>query len=513
MEGAGTADLMSGVLDLRETRHAFDKAGAYYEGKVPEVFTSLRLRRALAIHDIGFSLNFARTPVDAVVDRLEIAAITSPDEATNTLISKIWQDNALDLEIPDLHRRACEYGDAYLICLPCDDDMGNRVRVDMFYNSPQTVRIMYSEENPRVKKFAIKKWQDGLYLRAELYYDDHIERWTTGPKSHGEEAQDWYQWTEPADDGSTDPESWTILHEWGEVPVFHYRTDRPYGTPEHFGAYGPQNAITKLQATHMGTVDYQGFPQRYALTEQATTDTSDLEPGDFDDPDWPEDDHGLGPKDTGEDSSLKSGPGEMWLLRGFKAVGQFSAASPAVFWDPISANVRAMAQITNTPLRLFDQQLSNRRSGESYRAEDDPFTRKVEFRQISFGATHREVFTFCLRMLGVENPVVTVRWTPAATVDDTAGWLIVTEKVKNGVPRKQALMETGYRSEQVDAWLAGADDAELQRRVEILSALATASQAFGAAAALGVVTTEQVTTLLSGALNDVEALAVVEDSD
>lgn len=513
MDDVALSDLMCGIEELHDSRHAYDKAEAYFTGKVPEVFTSLRLRRALAVHDIDFDLNFAKTPVNAVVDRLEIAAVTSPDDTVTALISKVWQDNQLDLEIPDLHRRACQFGDAYLICLPVEDDKGAVMRVEMFYNSPQTVRVIYSAENPRVKEFAIKRWVDGHYLRAELYYSDRIERWTTGPRSRGGKQEDWSHWAGGEDEnGIVDPESWLIPHSWGEVPVFHYRTDRPYGVPEHYGAYGPQNAINKLQATHMGTVDYQGFPQRYALTEQATTDTSDLEPGDFDDPDWPEDDHGLGPKDTGDDSNLKSGPGEMWLLRGFKAVGQFDAAQPQVFLDPISFNVRAMSQITTTPLRLFDQQLSNRRSGESYRAEDDPFTRKVGNRQLSFGATHREVFAFCLRMLGVPDPVVTVRWAPAATIDDQAGWLTVTEKIKNGVPRRQALMETGYREEQVDAWLAGADDAELQRRITILSALATASQAFGAAAALGVVETAQVSALLAGALSDVELLAQVEET-
>jgi hypothetical protein len=121
----------------------------------------------------------------------------------------------------------------------------------------------------------------------------------------------------------------------------------------------------------MGTVDYQGFPQRYALTETANTDTSDLEPGDFADDDWPLNEKGAGPSDSGDDSSLKAGPGEMMLLRGFKQVGQFDAAQPGVFLDPIMFNVRAMAQITDTPLRMFDPQ-SSQRSGESFRRRTAP---------------------------------------------------------------------------------------------------------------------------------------------
>jgi len=500
-------DLMYGIEELKEARPGYDQAQTYYDGKVPEVFTSIRLRRALAAHRIDFDLNFAKTPVNAVTNRLKVASITSPDDATNLLISKIWQDNQLNLEIPDLLRRAGEYGDAYLMVLPVEDDKGTVLRVEMFYNSPQTVRVIYSEDNPRKKAYTIKRWCDGPYLRAELYYDDRTERWTTGKNSKGDKPADWSHW--PAD--PDDADSWVIDNEWNEQPCFHFRNDRPYGVPEHYGAYGPQNAITKLQATHMGTVDYQGAPQRYALTETATTDTSDLEPGDFDDEDWPPNDAGTGPSDIGDDSSLKAGPGEMWLLRGYKSVGQFDAANPDVFLDPIQFNVRAMAQITETPLRMFDPQSSGQRSGESYREEDGPFISKVENRQTSYGASLHEAFVFALRRLGIENPVVTVDWVPARSVSSAEGWQTVKAKIDAGVPRRQALMEAGYRAEQVDAWLAGIDDAELQRRVDILASLADSAQKLGAAAALDVISNDQVSGLLSGALSDLEVLAGAQE--
>ncbi|WP_445520445.1 phage portal protein [Streptomyces sp. NEAU-174] len=508
---ADLMDLMHGIQELADARADYDRAQAYYEGEVPEVFASSRIRRALRANDIDFDLNFAKTAVNAVVDRLEVAAITSPDNAVNTLIAKLWDDNNLALELPDLHRRGCEYGDAYLICLPVEDDKGTVLRVEMFYNSPQTVRIIYSQENPRLKEFAIKRWVDGCYRRVELYYPDRIERWTTKKNTSGKDEADWEHWLAGPDEdtGEVDPDSWLIEHDWGEIPVFHYRTDRPYGVPEHFGAYGPQNAINKLQSTHMGTVDYQGFPQRYALTEAATTDTGDLEPGDWDDADFPPDDRDQGPSDSGDDSSLKAGPGELMLLRGFKAVGQFDAAQPSVFLDPIIFNVRAMAQITTTPTWMFDPS-GEQPSGQSVRGQDAGFTRKICNRQLSFGSTHREAFVFSLRQLGVEEPVVDVRWVPAETVDTQEGWQTVGEKIKNGVPRKQALMEAGYRAEQVDEWLEGVDDAELSRRVGILAAVADSAQKLGAAAALGVVTSEQVQQLLAGALSDIELLAGIE---
>jgi hypothetical protein len=199
------------------------------------------------------------------------------------------------------------------------------------------------------------------------------------------------------------------------------------------------------------------------------------------------------------------------LLRGFKSVGQFDAAKPDVFLDPIMFNVRAMAQITDTPLRMFDPQ-SSQRSGESYREEDGPFVSKVEARQTAYGAAAQEAFEFALRRLGVDDPVVTVDWVPSRSVTDAQGWQTVKAKIESGVPRKQALMEAGYRAEQVDEWLEGVDDAELMRRVDILAAVADSAQKLGAATTLGVVTNEQAQQLLNGALSDIELLAGVQEA-
>jgi hypothetical protein len=201
----------------------------------------------------------------------------------------------------------------------------------------------------------------------------------------------------------------------------------------------------------------------------------------------------------------------MWLLRGYKSVGQFDAANPEVFLNPINFNVRAMAQITDTPLRMFDPQSSAQRSGVSYQEEDSPFVSKIEDRQTGYGSEAHAAFVFALRRLGIEDPVVTVDWVPARSVSTAEGWQTVNEKIRAGVPRRQALMEAGYRAEQVDEWLTGVDDSELQRRVDILASLADSAQKLGSAAALGAVTSDQVTALMAGAIDDLELLATAQE--
>lgn len=503
MEDDPRADLMHGIEALADARHDYDKATAYFDGTVQEVFSSVRLRRALAANDVDFRINFAKTPVTAVANRLKITAVSSPDKAQNEVLAALWKANELNIEAPDLHTKTCELGDGYLFVLPVQDDSDNVTGIEMYYNSPVTVRAIYREDRPREIDFVIKRWTERGCLRAEVLYDDHTERWTTERGSKGDQPRDWSPW--PADD--EDEESWTIPHSWDfeQNPAFHFRTARPYGVPEHYAAYGSQNAITKLTTTHMGSVDYQGAPQRYALTDAANTDTSDLDAGDWDDADFPEDANAVGPTDVGDPSSLKTGPGELWLLRGFKATGQYEPADPSVFFDPADWYIRALAHVTDTPAHLFDI-TGDAPSGESLRRKEAPLVDKVEERQKLFGATWTAAFTFALRLLGFVDPVVDVRWAPAATVDDTQGWLVVKAKIDAGVPVAQALVETGYRQEQVDAWLSESDEAELARRVGILVQFATAAQSFGTAVTLGALTAEQVTGILAGTVDAIELL-------
>jgi hypothetical protein len=510
LEDDARADLMCGIEELADSRHGYDKAAAYFDGTVQEVFSSIRLRRALAANDVNFSVNFAKTPVTAVANRLKITAVSSSDPAQDEVLAALWKANELNIEAPDLHTKTCELGDGYLFVLPIEDDKGDTIGVEMYYNSPLTVRAIYREDRPREIDFVIKRWTERGCLRAEVLYDDRTERWTTERGSKGDQPRDWSPW--PADE--EEPESWTIPHAWGflQCPAFHFRTARPYGIPEHYAAYGSQNAITKLTTTHMGTVDYTGAPQRYALTEAANTDTGDLDPNDWDDEDFPEDANAVGPKDIGDDSSLKSDPGGMWLLRGFKSVGQFDPADPKAFLDPADWYVRALAHVTDTPAHLFDI-TGDAPSGESLRRKEAPLVDKVEERQKLFGATWTAAFMFALRLLGFEDPVVDVRWAPAATVDDLQGWLVVKAKIDAGVPVAQALMEAGYRQEQVEAWLSESDEAELARRVQIIATFATAAQSLGTAATLGALTSEQVTGALSGTIDAIELLGQPEESD
>src|SRR5207245_1963593 len=92
---------------------------------------------------------------------------------------------------------------------------------------------------------------------------------------------DFEPYSDPDDDGDNDyPGSgrdsdadevlgpqWPMPNPYGQIPAFHLRTDLDYGKPVHRNAFALQDAISKLIEMQMVTVEFSGYPQRYAIQE------------------------------------------------------------------------------------------------------------------------------------------------------------------------------------------------------------------------------------------------------
>lgn len=412
------------IGQLQARSEFYEQAEQYYEGNVDEVFASRRMRNALAASGDDFRTNYCKTVVEAVGERLEIASVVPADDRGTEIIGSLWELNNLALEAGDIHRNALKYGDAYAIVWPDEDG------TQIFYNSPRGTAVLYDPENPRRKLAAAKVWlveDDGRkYHRLNLYLPDRVERYV----ATGEQAP-------------TDPNKWDVYeapveNPWGQVPVFHFRTHRPYGRPEHYDAYGAQDAVNKLVVTQMAVVDYQGAPQRYALAGNHQTN----EITDFDEDNLDRENMG----------ALQNGPGELWYLKGVDEVGQFEAADPKNFLDPMQAFIRAIATATSTPMHYFEK-AQYIPSGEALRVAESPLNKKIRDRQQSFGATWRDVFRFALLIEGIKTDVE-VKWERHESTDEGTEWELASKKLRAGVPLRQVLLEKGYDSELVDKWIA-----------------------------------------------------------
>jgi hypothetical protein len=444
------------------------------------------------------NFNFAHIPVDAVANKLSIISVSADDdseesEADQTL-EDLWDYNELAEESRIAHRKAGVYGDYYMMVWPVigneDDYVAQKtpkeladmlgdygdltinqpepesvvsktiVAVDMTFHDPLTTRVFYSTENPLKKSFAIRSWTEGgrdkLITRANLYYPDRIERYVyEGKPPKNRYAQN--KWKAFKADG----ESEVLNNPFGQIPFFHLRNDRPYGKPDHVNAYGPQLAINKLITSHMATVDFQSFPQRYGLMDP-TADQAGSQGADFN-PFNPEDDDD--PEFDDNESQLSADPSAFWDLKGYKAVGQFAPASPDAYLKPFDRYVKAMSQVTDTPMHYFAKDSTDRPpSGEMLRVANEPIDAKAEERQETYGNTWRKALEFALEMMGVSTDRINIAWRPVETVTDKTGWETVNLQQMAGVPQHVTLEWAGNPPEQVAEWMDEAKQDELEKQ-------------------------------------------------
>ena len=412
-------DIKVALEAIIQKRDYYKAAEDYYQGTNEEVFLSSRWNRLFRNPKWDFRFNFAKTVVDAVLNRTEISHVETTTPSGTEYINTIWDQNDLELDINEIHRNALIYGDAYAMVWP---DSNGTVNID--YNTPLNTVVIYDQENPRIKSYAAKLWQitdaaNRKVLKLNMYYTDRIEKYEVLGDLDTVTQGNNFQLLE------------TIPNPWNEIPVFHFRTHKPFGRPEHYDAYGPQDAINKLIATHMLTVDYQGAPQRYALANGGNSNEFD---------DFSED-------DTAREnlSALQNGPGQLWYLQGVSAVGQFPAADPATFTDPVNEFVSNMASITSTPVHYFSS-TSYLPSGQALRVAEAPLFKKVKNRQLAFGSTWRDLFKFMLKIEGIVADV-DIDWKSPETIDSLDNWDIAVRKKSVGMPLEQILLELDYDPE------------------------------------------------------------------
>lgn len=522
-ERAVNPDLQIGLDELTKSAPDYQEAEDYFDDDVPEVFASTRLRRAIERTGVDYKVNFARIPVTAVVNRLKITSTLCPgNEDATAWIERQWENNQLDLNAPNIHLRTGEYGDAYVMLWPVDreDDEGDddafdapeesrvsstsagrETDVEITYNSPLCVRIIYDPENQRRKLFAIKKWQlPGDRTRVDLVYRDRLEKYITKGGTKTPSAADFYVFRDD------DEDEWPYENPYNEIPVFHFRTDAgPYGTPDHKNFYGTQQILRKLIVTHMGTVDYQGFQQRYALTAEGS-DTSEHAADGDDEFTFADDATGTTRNRGGSArAQYNADPGDLWFMRGVKEVGQFDEADPQVFIAPASFYLRLGALANEFPVRLFDAVTGQQPSGASYIQHDGPFDDRCKLRVLSVKASWREMWTCALKMAGFGNVPVVVNFAPVQRVSGLEAWKTITLQIEAGVPVRQAFAEAGYTNEQIVAWL-GEEDNDVPARLSLLQQIGLVLQSFAGVTAFELIPADQVKELIAAVLEVVPEL-------
>jgi len=462
----------------------YEKADRYHEGTSAEKFANANMARLLTGSANRFRTNYARVPVTALCNRIKIAAIGiegSDQGPAADFLDATWRDNGMENIYREVHSKAASAGTSYVLAWPDPSDPSG-MSVDISMCDPETTRVFYDPENPRKIVMAARVWQEGKQVRANLYFADRIEKYVTKPRAGGKNAASFIEYVELEDEnGDT---VWPLPNPYGRVPIFHFRVSAGYGRPVNRDAWEPQDGVNKLTATMMSTIDFQGFPQRYALQHpqadegvvadewdaETTTSTGAI-------------------TDEADTPKLKAGPGGMWFLNA-DDVGQFDAAEPDVFTKPIEMYVKAISTTTETPLHAFHG-MGDAPSGESLRAANAPLNDNAHNVMGWFEPTWLDLMDYLLTLGGFTAKSY-ITWANVERADDTEFWTSIKTKIATGVPTRVALEEAGYSKEQQAAWVTDTDealdvtDAELASKFEALGqAIRSGVEPEAAAASLG----------------------------
>ena len=399
-----SGDLEYGLGQLAEETDRYDEAQVVYEGRPQEVFSSAEVKRLLRrskLHELK-NLNFAKIPVDEVVSRLRVVAahVTNdadePYEEAQLALDQVMADNRLDEEFNRLWQDAGQYADGYLFVWPREDD-GVVTGVDVLVQNPRTATVVYSQDRQLEADFQVKMWcsdrtPNKEVHQARVYYPDgRIEYYQTKPGKACSAKRSWVH----AD---------TLSSDHG-LPLFHFSI--PW--PEHYWAYTAQLIINKLVITQVATIERLGFPQRYGLLDPRRDDVRERE---FDGEATDLDD-----EDEAEPPKLRNEPGAFNEFD-YASVGEFSAADPHSFLSAMDWYVRAIAQLTSTPMHLSDPALRGQVSGESLKVSKEPLTNKVMDRHQRYTSTLKDALERCLWLLGFDDAHVSITWEPAEPAVD-----------------------------------------------------------------------------------------------
>lgn len=507
IDEAPNTDIELALNEISEALEGYEHAEEYDSINIWERFTLSREGRTLRQSDIEFNPNLCSPVIDAVNDRLLITSVTASagpaaneaasDSATN-LLARIIKENELDIRYRSWTRKALRDGDAYLIVWPDQnimpdtapeltgdidvDDVATPLGVNITYGDPRFCRMFYDPENPRRKLFFAQMWTqagaDGKdRIRLNLFYQDRIEKWISNEGTKRKRASDFTRYLDPDRDGDNDypgsgddpdedtaPASmWPMPNPYGEVPVFHLRTDVDYGKPEHRNAWAEQDGLSETVEILMVTLNFSGYPQRWALQEADSLGNQSVREDPFAEhspADWDHDyaeqalstttvNAGAISNETG--SEWEANPGSMMLLKNFKAVGQFQTADVNALLEPLKQFANLISTATSTPLWKFAGLGTTMPSGEALKISEMPLVQKCFDRMALIGGAYEAAYEFALRILGV-TARVTISWANPSTTDLKEVWDLVAQKISLGVPRDVALMQAGVPEAQAQEW-------------------------------------------------------------
>lgn len=245
----------------------------YYDGKtpLPTVITTAQITKAYAMLMGQSTAPWGSIVVDSVLDRLEVTGIDSGDQAIDSALWGVWQDQQLDSESQLAHTSALISGRMFGLVWPDEDTGQPEISLD---NSAQMI-IKYREGSRRKREAAMRYWMDDATELpfANLYLPDGIYKFQGTTKDvQGPDGIEWLQ-------RDVSGEDWPVDNPFNIVPVVELAVNRRL-KPGCWGfARGEFEHVTAVidrinLLTFLGLVVafWQGFPVRGVIGDRILRD-------------------------------------------------------------------------------------------------------------------------------------------------------------------------------------------------------------------------------------------------
>lgn len=421
-------------------------AREYYDGEQHTELTE-RQKEFLGHVDGGrFSVNYCRSIVSAVVERLYVAGFeSSTSKELSDWAWKTWQANRMDAHQTEVHEAGVRDGETFVFVSWDDEKKLNTFSLHPRYTDPQVggtgfgCKIHYEQEDDPTTPalYATKRWVETLKedgggrrtrQRMNVYYPDKIEKYVMGGSGEAtwvEYREEGEPWPVPRTTKSRQPIGIPI------VPFFN-----PNRRTEIWDAIPIQDAINKVALDLIAAADATGFPIRFTHGFYFTTDGNE-------------------PASDGS-NYVKLTPGANIYVPEEGSITDSEIPDLKPLLEDLDNWVIRLGQVTDTPLSRF--QFTKQIAAEgTLKQQEAPLLAKIQMRQTRFGNAWEDCFKVAARLANTyggkaldEEALLSTVWEPAEIRDEKEHIETIALKVeKLRITQEQAWQEAGYDQETI----------------------------------------------------------------
>ncbi|MFI2431979.1 phage portal protein [Streptomyces sp. NPDC018693] len=368
--------------ELIRRRGKIDLYNDYYRGKHPLKFASSEFAKFHGQRYRDFADNWVQVVADSPVERLTVTGFLADGETTaDRDLWRVWQVNGLDADSQLGFLGAVTGARCFVLVWgdPDDPDMP----VVTFEDASQCI-VDYEPGSRRLRRAALKRWQDGNQDYATLYLKDEVWKFSRPLQQQDKSPQmadvdeEFKRWQprDPEELREPNPQP----NPMGVVPMVEL-PNKPMLVKDPIsdvaGVVAMQDAINLLWAQLFTASDYASFPQRVVLGAERPMIPKLNSAGEI-----------VGKQPVDLDKFMVDRVA--WITGKDAKIAEWQAANLAMYTSIIEVAVGHLAAQTRTPQHYLIGKMANLAEGALLAAETG-LVKRCDEKILWYGQGLREV--------------------------------------------------------------------------------------------------------------------------